>query len=33
MKNPDKYMTKDRFEIIKNLFLIRREKQEILRYN
>ncbi len=30
--NPDKFLTKDRFELVKDYYKVRREKDEILRY-
>lgn len=30
--NPDKYLTKDRFNLVKDYYKVRREKDEILRY-
>lgn len=33
ISNPDKYLTQERFDIVKDFFTIRLKKQEILRYN
>jgi len=30
--NPDKYLTKERFNIVKDYYAVRKQKQEILRY-
>jgi hypothetical protein len=32
IKNPKKYLTKDRFNLVKDYYTVRRQKDEILRY-
>jgi len=32
ISNPDKYLTKDRFDLVKDYYKVRMQKDEILRY-